>query len=55
MVAPEFMAPEFTGRQIPEVPRGYELRERVISYMSDFDSKKGDIGPENTYEWNLFE
>lgn len=44
-----------SGRQIHEAPRGYELRERVTSYMSDFDSKRGDIGPENTYEWNLFE
>ncbi|MBW2011398.1 MAG: hypothetical protein JRI32_07095 [Deltaproteobacteria bacterium] len=43
------------GRQIREVSGGYELRERVISYMSDFDSKKGNIGLENTYKWNLFQ
>ena len=37
------------GRQIREVPRGYELRERVSSYIPDFSPQKGDIGLENTY------
>jgi putative transposase len=42
------------GRQIREVPGGYELREGVTSYIADFDGKKGNIGPENTYNWTSF-
>jgi len=44
-----------SGKQIREVSGGFELRERVNFYMSDFDSKKEDIGLENTYAWNLFQ
>jgi hypothetical protein len=39
------------GRRIREVPGGYELRERVASYIADFSPKKEDIGLENTYDW----
>ena len=42
------------GRRIREVPGGYELRERVASYIADFSPQKGDIGLENTYNWNHF-
>jgi len=44
-----------SGRQICEVSGGFELRERVNFYMSDFDSKKENIGLENTYAWSLFQ
>ena len=43
------------GWRIREVPGGFELRERVDTYKADFGPKKGDIGLENTYLWNLFE
>jgi hypothetical protein len=36
------------GSRNREVPGGYELRERVNSYMDDLDPKKSVIGPENT-------
>jgi putative transposase len=42
------------GRQIHEVSGGYELRERTISYMTDFDSKKMNMSFENTYNWKIF-
>ena len=42
------------GRQIREASGGYELRERTISYMTDFDSKKVNMGLENTYNWRVF-
>lgn len=42
------------GRQIREASGGYELRERMVSYMTDFDSKKVNIGLENTYIWRVF-
>lgn len=42
------------GRQVREVPGGYELRERVGSYIADFSPKKSDIGLENTHNWNPF-
>ncbi len=34
--------------RVCEVLRGYDLRERVNSYMDDLDPKKCVIGPENT-------
>ncbi len=37
------------GSRNRDVPGGYELRERVTSYMDDLDPKKGVIGLENTY------
>ena len=42
------------GRQIRETSGGYELRERMIPYMTDCDSKKVDMGLENTYNWRVF-
>jgi putative transposase len=38
------------GRKIRNMHGGYELREAVASYITDFDYKKGDIGPENAYK-----
>ena len=37
------------GSRVCKVLRGYDLRERVNSYIDDLDPKKGDIGLENTY------
>ena len=42
------------GRQIRKTSGGYELREQTISYMTDFDSKKVNMGLENTYNWRVF-
>ena len=42
------------GRQIRDTSGGYELRERTISYMTNFDSKKVNMGLENTYNWSVF-
>ncbi len=39
------------GRKIRDVHGVYEHREGVASYITDFDLKKGDIGPESTYNW----
>jgi hypothetical protein len=39
------------GRQTREVSGGYELRERLNSYIVPFSPKKGDIGVENAYFW----
>ena len=50
----ESLGAKALGRQVRKVPGGYELRERVGSYIADFNPKKGDIGPENTYNWNPF-
>ncbi len=41
-------------RKIHRVIDGYELREKSASYIADFDPKKGDIGPENVYNWTSF-
>ena len=42
------------GRQIREASEGYELRERMVSYVTDFDSKKVNIGFKNTYILRVF-
>ena len=42
------------GRKIRDVHGGSELREGVAFYITDFDRKKSDIGPENTYKWASF-
>ena len=40
------------GRKVRGHEEAYELREPEVLYGDDFEVKKGDIGPENTYFWN---
>jgi len=37
----------------PEAGEGYQVRESPASYNALFEAKKEDIGPENTYFWNV--
>ncbi len=41
------------GRKSMEVGESYQLREPAVPYSAYFVGKKGDIGPENTYFWNI--
>ena len=41
------------GRKSIEAGESYQLREPSIPYGANFGVKKGDIGPENTYFWNV--
>ena len=41
------------GRKATESDGDYQLREPMNSYMVDFGVQKGDIGPENTYFWEI--
>jgi len=41
------------GRKSIETGESYQLREHSIPYSAHFGVKKGDIGPENTYIWNV--
>lgn len=41
------------GRDATETDEGYQLRESTEVYLPHFDAEKGDIGPENTYLWNI--
>jgi len=41
------------GRKSIEAGESYQLREPSNPYSSHFVVKKGDIGPENTYFWNV--
>jgi len=41
------------GRQVIEAGQAYQVRERPGSYSALFGAKKEDIGPENTYFWNV--
>ena len=41
------------GRKSIETGGYYHLREPSIPYGAHFGVKKGDIGPENTYFWNV--
>jgi putative transposase len=50
----ESLGTKALGRKVREVPGGYELRERAVSYIADFGAQKGNIGLENTYNWNPF-
>ena len=36
-----------------EVGESYQLQEPAIPYSAGFGGKKSDIGPENTYFWNI--
>jgi len=41
------------GRDVVEGPEGYQVREGSAPYDALFGVKKGDIGPENEYFWNI--
>ena len=41
------------GRDVVEGPEGYQVREGAAPYDALFGTKKGDIGPENAYFWNI--
>jgi len=41
------------GRDILEGDEGYQLREGAASYKGLFGVEKDDIGPENTYIWDV--
>jgi putative transposase len=41
------------GRKVHGVEKGYQLREGPAPYNALFGAKKRDIGPENTYLWNM--
>ncbi|MEA3358616.1 MAG: hypothetical protein U9R17_04310 [Thermodesulfobacteriota bacterium] len=41
------------GRRSIEVGESYQLREPDVAYSANFGGKKGNIGPENTYFWNI--
>jgi len=41
------------GRKVLEGGEGYQLREPQASYSDVFDTKNADIGPENSYFWNI--
>jgi len=41
------------GRKTIESGESYQLREPSIPYVTHFGVKKSDIGPKNTYFWNV--
>ena len=41
------------GREVIEGGEGYQVREESAPYNALFGAKKGDIGPENAYFWNI--
>jgi hypothetical protein len=41
------------GRDVIEGGDGYHLREEAAPYMALYEAEKGDIGPENTYFWDI--
>jgi REP element-mobilizing transposase RayT len=41
------------GRDVIEGGEGYHLREETAPYKAIFRGKKEDIGPENTYFWDI--
>jgi len=41
------------GSAVIEGNEGYQLREESAHYKALFGVKKDDIGPENTYLWNV--
>ena len=43
----------FANIESIEAGESYQLREPSIPYGAHFGVKKGDIGPENTYFWNV--
>jgi putative transposase len=43
------------GRKVNEASEAYQLREPSAPYDSHFGVKNDDIGPENTYYWNIYD
>ena len=43
------------GRKVREAAEIYQLREPSALYGSHFGVKSNDIGPENTYYWNIYD
>ena len=41
------------GRDIIEGNEGYHVREESASYNALFGTEKDDIGPNNTYFWDI--
>ncbi len=41
------------GRKSIAAGEAYQLREPPVPYGNHFGVKKGDIGPKNTYFWNV--
>lgn len=41
------------GREVMDGDEGYHLREETASYTPLFRAEKADIGPENTYLWEI--
>jgi len=41
------------GRKSIATGEAYQLREPSIPYIALFGFKKGNIGPENTFFWNV--
>lgn len=41
------------GREVIEAGEGYQVRESPAAYNALFGAEKEDIGPENSYFWNL--
>ena len=41
------------GREVIEGGEGYQVREEAAIYGALFGAEKEDIGPENTYPWEV--
>ena len=41
------------GRDVVKGDGRYHLREEVVPYKALFEAEKGDIGPKNTYFWEI--
>ncbi len=41
------------GRKVIEGSEGYQLREGADCYQAVSEAENADIGPENTYLWNV--
>jgi len=41
------------GRKSTKAEELYQLRESPVPYGAHFGAKKDDIGPENTYFWDV--
>jgi len=41
------------GRESMEAGDSYQLREPAVPYTAHFGGKKDDMGPENTYLWDV--
>ena len=42
------------GRETQSLDEGFQLREKVLSYIADFAIENGDTALHNDYEWNTF-